>query len=132
MVVALLALTVPVPARAAVCDTKQVEDLTVHVGTAPSRLAAGKQVLVPVTVTRPGDTAAEGVDVLFGLTGKSWGAYDQPVSDSTGFAEAHLVVPKGSRGAATLDVEVVHLVVDLPCLRVEEHGRTTVPWGKAS
>ena len=132
MVVALLALAVPVPAHAAVCDTKQVEDLTVHVGAPPKRIVPGTQVVVPVTVTRPGGVAAEGVDVLFGLTGSTWGAYDQPVSDSTGFAEAHLVVPKGSRGAAKLDVEGVHLVANLPCLRVEEHGRTTVPWGKAS
>ena len=132
MVVALLALAVPLPARASACDTKQVEDLTVHVGDAPKQLTAGKQVVVPVTVTRPGGAAAEGVDVLFGLTGPSWGAYDQPVSDSAGFAEAHLVVPKGSRGAAKLDVESVRELVNLPCLRVEEHGRTTVPWGKAS
>jgi hypothetical protein len=118
------------------CDTKQVETLTARLPGAPAVVHAGSSLTVPVSVVRAAGTPAElgafDVEVLVGLTGKGWGAYDRQVSATDGTATARVAVPSGVTGTATLDVEVVRVVVAAPCLNVEEHGRTTRPWGRAT
>ena len=123
----------PAHAASARCDTKQVETLTARLPAAPPEVHAGQALTVPVSVVRaagtPAELAAFDVEVLVGLTGKGWGAYDRQVSSMDGTATARVVVPTGVTGKATLDVEVVRVVVAAPCLNVEEHGRITRPWG---
>ena len=132
---ALLALVVgfAVPAQAADrCDTRQIETLTPRLPAAPVLVHAGKALQIPVSVVRTGGSPAFDVEVFVGLTGKGWGAYNQQVSGSDGSATAKVDVPAGVAGAATLDVEVVRVLIGAPCLVVEEHGRVTRPWGRAA
>lgn len=132
-----LVLGMAAPAHAAArCDTKQVETLTARLPAAPATVRAGRPLEVPVSVVRAAGTPAElgafDVEVLVGLTGKGWGAYDRQVSSMDGSVTARLDVPTGVTGKVTLDVEVVRVVVAAPCLNVEEHGRTTRPWGRTT
>jgi hypothetical protein len=117
------------------CDVIQLETLTPRVGAPPRVVAPGKVLALDVQVVRAGGTQAElpaeGVRVLVGLTGSDWGAYDDVLTDAKGTARARLAVPRGARGAAEADVEVYRVVVDAPCAAVEEHGRVTLPWGRA-
>ncbi len=135
LVLGLLLTVCGAPAHAEVrCDTRQVETLTAHLPAAPSTLRAGRPLEVAVDVVRADGTAAQvgagDVQVLVSLTGKGWGAYDSALSEADGTVTAHVVVPAGVRGAASLDVEVFRDLVNLPCLRVEEHGRTQHAWGQ--
>lgn len=131
---ALLGLTlVTLPAQAEQrCDTKQVETLSVKVGTAPANLRPGQPIDVPVSVVRGADTPAFDVQVLVGLSGLRWGAYAQLMSGMDGRAVVHLVVPTDAVGKAVLDVEVVRGLVNAPCVVIEEHGRVSRPWGRAT
>lgn len=132
--VLLVAALVPAHASAARCDITQLETLTVRVGSAPASLPSGRPVAVAAVVVRGAGTPAElpatGIEVFVGLTGASWGAYDSRVTDASGRVTALLPVPRGVRGATELDVEAVRVVLDAPCLTVEEHGRVVRPWAR--
>lgn len=129
----LLVCLAPSAGAAQRCDTTQVEDLAVRYASAPRSVTAGTTVTLAVDVHRAGGTpaqlGAEGVDILVGLSGSSWGVYDRVVSDAQGHGEVLLAVPAGVKGRTRMEVEVVRELVSAPCLRVEEHGRVVKPWG---
>lgn len=131
LVLAPVAEAAPAPAR---CDITQLETLTPRPGTPPSRLTAGRPTAVVVDVVRGAGTAAEvpaqGIEVLIGLTGDGWGSYDSVVTGADGRVRVTLAVPRGVRGPAELDVEVVRVLTALPCLSIEEHGRVVRSWGR--
>lgn len=130
----LAAALVPAQASAARCDITQLETLTVRVGPAPASLRSGRPVALVADVVRGGGTPAEapaaGIEVFVGLTGAGWGTYDSRVTDASGRITAALPLPRGVRGASELDVEAVRVVLDAPCLTVEEHGRVVRPWAQ--
>lgn len=131
LVVALAPAAGAAPAR---CDITQVETLTPRFGPAPKALPAGKPFTLAVKVLRaagtPAELPAEDVEVQVGLKGAGWSTYGQVVTDAQGKGVTQLAVPRGVKGAAEIDVEVFRVLVDAPCLTIEEHGRVTTGWGQ--
>lgn len=121
-------------AAPAICDITQVETLTPRFGPAPKTLAAGKPFSLAVKVVRaagtPAELPADDVEVQIGLKGAGWSTYGQVVTDPQGKGVTKLAVPRGVKGAAEIDVEVFRVLVDAPCLTIEEHGRVITSWGK--
>jgi hypothetical protein len=118
------------PASAAqACDVVQVASLETELPAAPTTVAAGRTLVVPVRVTR-GGVAAGGIDVFAALDGTNFSAYRSGVTAEDGTAALTMAVPRGARGALVLDVQAHRTLVDLPCAGVEEYVRDDRPWGK--
>lgn len=124
----LVGLVAPASAASA-CDTVQLETLQTQLPAAPTTVAPGRTLTVPLRVTRAGMPAA-GVDVFASLDGRDFAVYKGGVTGSDGTTLLSLAVPRTARGPLEMDVQAYRTLVDLPCAGIEEYDRNALPWGR--